>query len=155
MKSILFTTMSSTMSSKENEPLFGDFSFIRRIQQIVHFPISIYSDLYRIILLKKHLNSMENCKRYLHRSSLQSQIKDSQKMELGILLRDGIRFYDKMANVVKENSYFFFIISVSRRINVCAYGGAYILIYKSMYVHLCLYVKTCFYNMCNVCVFQI
>ena len=45
--------------------LAGKFWFIHCIHQTLHLQISIYFGLYKILLMEKNFNSLEDCKRHL------------------------------------------------------------------------------------------
>ena len=55
--------------------LAGKFWFIHRIHQTLHLQISIYFGLYKILLMEKKFNSLENCKRYLKQFFAQNNKK--------------------------------------------------------------------------------
>ena len=50
------------------------------IHQTLHFRISIYCGLYKILLLEKYFNSLEDCKRHLERFFVQKESFGKMKL---------------------------------------------------------------------------
>ena len=55
--------------------LAGKLWFIHHIHQTLHLQISIYFGLYKILLMEKKFNSLEDCKRYLKQFFAQNNKK--------------------------------------------------------------------------------
>ena len=55
--------------------LAGKFWFIHRIHQTLNLQISIYLGLYKILLIEKNFNSLEDCKRHLEQFFAQNDKK--------------------------------------------------------------------------------
>ena len=55
----------SLMTWQKHNSLAGKFWFIHCIHQTLHLQISIYFGLYKILLMEKKINSLEDCKRHL------------------------------------------------------------------------------------------
>ena len=68
----------------------GKFWFICHIHQTLHLRISIYFSLYKILLMEKIFNSLEDCKRHLEQFFAQ-KIKSFGKMKLWSCLKNGRR----------------------------------------------------------------
>ena len=83
-------------SGKNCYSLAGKFWFIHQIHQTLHFGISTYFGLYKILLMEKNFNSLEDCKRHLEQFFPQ---KDKKFWEEGIM-----KLPERWQKVVEQNS---------------------------------------------------
>ena len=79
--------------------LAGKFGFISHIHQILYLQISIYFDLYRILLMEKYSIPWKTVKGTWS-NSLLKKIKSFGKMELRRCMKNGRRQWNKRVNTL-------------------------------------------------------